>query len=610
MRPARCCRCWRSWRDNPRPRRRDVDSPAPPATRRRQGARRSPRAVSLLFAGAPPAGWTEPGFDDRALGGARRRGRSRRGSRRCPGTRSRPPGSRSSTRSRRSRSCFARASPSPSGRARVLELRVAYNDAFVAYVNGREVARRGIARQAGGDARRTAPRSSACTSPSLAATAVALTPDGNLLAVAVYPYPGRTLVIPTAPAAMIGLARRQRRSVRARARTSPRPPKAREDAAGTSIWETDLPATGKVVARAGATRDGGDGGQAAPVAAPRRRRARSRRPRARHDRSSALNALAAGRATATASRSRRPPATGRERAGALRDAARAARAAALRRLRRHALPGPRRPPRRGRGAGARGAGAGDQHRRSHRRGQRGIELAAVLRRSPRRWARSRRSFPRWATTTARAAARARSRPGRCSACRQAGAARSRRRSTWAACTSSSLDTNDGGGAQRDWLRDDLARARRHHARAVFAFCHEPPWSHGLHGDSHRMVRDYAPLLVAGHVDVLFCGHDHIYERGAGATPEGQAHLHRHRRGRRAALQPALPGGLGPAAGRRSRAAAALSAERGGADQDLPLRHGHRRRRRHPALPEATRTALRSSRVSRFHPIDGKRGSGY
>jgi hypothetical protein len=56
---------------------------------------------------------------------------------------------------------------------------------------------------------------------------------------------------------------------------------------------------------------------------------------------------------------------------------------------------------------------------------------------------------------------------------------------------------------------------------VFAFCHEPPWSHGLHGDSHRMIRDYVPLLVAGHVDALFCGHDHIYERGSGPTPKGK-----------------------------------------------------------------------------------------
>lgn len=76
-------------------------------------------------------------------------------------------------------------------------------------------------------------------------------------------------------------------------------------------------------------------------------------------------------------------------------------------------------------------------------------------------------------------------------------------------------------AQRDWLREDLARARRNHARAIFAFCHEGPWSHGLHGNSDLMGKVYAPLLAAAHADVLFSGHDHIYERGVGTTPEGK-----------------------------------------------------------------------------------------
>ena len=84
-----------------------------------------------------------------------------------------------------------------------------------------------------------------------------------------------------------------------------------------------------------------------------------------------------------------------------------------------------------------------------------------------------------------------------------------------------LSTNEmRNPAQAAWLRDDLARARRHHARAIFAFCHEGPWAHGLHGGAPEMARDYAPLLAAAHVDVLFSGHDHIYERGVGTTPEG------------------------------------------------------------------------------------------
>src|SRR4029077_20455688 len=85
-----------------------------------------------------------------------------------------------------------------------------------------------------------------------------------------------------------------------------------------------------------------------------------------------------------------------------------------------------------------------------------------------------------------------------------------------------LDTNEmRNPAQREWLIDDLARAQRRHPRAIFAFCHEGPWSHALHAGESRMVRDYAPLLAAGHVDVLFSGHDHIYERGTGSTPAGK-----------------------------------------------------------------------------------------
>ena len=36
-----------------------------------------------------------------------------------------------------------------------------------------------------------------------------------------------------------------------------------------------------------------------------------------------------------------------------------------------------------------------------------------------------------------------------------------------------------------------------------------------------MIGDYAPLLAAAKVDVLFCGHDHLYERGMGVTPSGK-----------------------------------------------------------------------------------------
>jgi acid phosphatase type 7 len=78
-----------------------------------------------------------------------------------------------------------------------------------------------------------------------------------------------------------------------------------------------------------------------------------------------------------------------------------------------------------------------------------------------------------------------------------------------------LDTNNIDTAQRDWLVRDLAAARRGQARAIIALCHDGPWSHGIHGGSPIMEHEIAPLLVAGGVDVLFAGHDHLYERGTG-----------------------------------------------------------------------------------------------
>src|SRR4030095_7280269 len=84
-------------------------------------------------------------------------------------------------------------------RARVLELRVAYKDGFIAYVNGREVARRGVT-----------PQSTVVTVPHgpeiervylpVPSVVPALAPEGNLLALAVYPYSGRHATVPTAPA--------------------------------------------------------------------------------------------------------------------------------------------------------------------------------------------------------------------------------------------------------------------------------------------------------------------------------------------------------------------------------------------------------------------------
>jgi hypothetical protein len=83
-----------------------------------------------------------------------------------------------------------------------------------------------------------------------------------------------------------------------------------------------------------------------------------------------------------------------------------------------------------------------------------------------------------------------------------------------------LDSNHPDLTQRSWLVRDLALARKRRAPAIFAICHDGPWSHGIHGGSRAMERDFAPVLAAGGVDVLFSGHDHLYERGIGVTAAG------------------------------------------------------------------------------------------
>jgi hypothetical protein len=83
-----------------------------------------------------------------------------------------------------------------------------------------------------------------------------------------------------------------------------------------------------------------------------------------------------------------------------------------------------------------------------------------------------------------------------------------------------LDSNRPDAEQRAWLIRDLAAAKRRHARAIFAILHDGPWSHAAHGGAHVIERDFAPVLAAGGVDVLFSGHDHHYERGVGVTARG------------------------------------------------------------------------------------------
>ncbi|MFC7337701.1 purple acid phosphatase family protein [Haloferula chungangensis] len=81
------------------------------------------------------------------------------------------------------------------------------------------------------------------------------------------------------------------------------------------------------------------------------------------------------------------------------------------------------------------------------------------------------------------------------------------------------------GEMAQWLVRDLAATQ---ARWIIGFWHHPPYTKGTH-DSDKEVeliemRKYImPILEAGGVDLVLCGHSHIYERsmlidGAYATP--------------------------------------------------------------------------------------------
>jgi hypothetical protein len=68
-------------------------------------------------------------------------------------------------------------------------------------------------------------------------------------------------------------------------------------------------------------------------------------------------------------------------------------------------------------------------------------------------------------------------------------------------------------AQLDWLKADLAAARKKGARWIFAAVHDGAYSRGSHGGNKLAAQEYAPVLARHGVAVLFSGHDHIYNRG-------------------------------------------------------------------------------------------------
>jgi len=77
-----------------------------------------------------------------------------------------------------------------------------------------------------------------------------------------------------------------------------------------------------------------------------------------------------------------------------------------------------------------------------------------------------------------------------------------------------LDSNSYRSAkQLRWLEKDLKAAKARGARAVFAAAHDGPYSRGLHRGNRYAAKQYAPLLARYGVKILFSGHDHMYQRG-------------------------------------------------------------------------------------------------
>jgi 3',5'-cyclic AMP phosphodiesterase CpdA len=74
-----------------------------------------------------------------------------------------------------------------------------------------------------------------------------------------------------------------------------------------------------------------------------------------------------------------------------------------------------------------------------------------------------------------------------------------------------------GSPQLRWLANDL---RAHPARCTLAYMHRPRFSSGKHGGSRRVTDAWRVLYAAG-VDVVLAGHDHVYERFAPLTPDGE-----------------------------------------------------------------------------------------
>jgi acid phosphatase type 7 len=73
------------------------------------------------------------------------------------------------------------------------------------------------------------------------------------------------------------------------------------------------------------------------------------------------------------------------------------------------------------------------------------------------------------------------------------------------------DTGSDPEEQRTFLERDLAATRK---RWRVVFLHRSPYGSSRHGGDGRVREDLEPLFAGHGVDVVFSGHDHVYERTA------------------------------------------------------------------------------------------------
>jgi hypothetical protein len=64
-----------------------------------------------------------------------------------------------------------------------------------------------------------------------------------------------------------------------------------------------------------------------------------------------------------------------------------------------------------------------------------------------------------------------------------------------------------------WLEQDLAAARKRKVRSIVVATHDGPYSRGSHRGNTIAQRDYVPILARYKIDLILSGHDHDYQRG-------------------------------------------------------------------------------------------------